>query len=258
MSTMLISQFAEHTGVPATTLRFYESAGLAPAGRTDSGYRVYGDRDVDRVAFIQTAKHVGLPLGEIRELLAVWEHDPCAEVRAQLRPKMAARLDEAATRTAELAAFTDTLRHALAQLDDLPDRAEPCDAGCGFLAPQPRTQVVDPPFAAPGAAITVPVDPPIACSLDAADHGERVHRWQQVLVDVVREPGPADVRLRLPIDRVGALAELAAAEQHCCPFYEFDLHLRGTEVILDVGAPAAAAEMVRALFGDGTSAPPAR
>ncbi len=80
---MLISQFAEHTGVPATTLRYYESAGLVPAERTDSGYRIYGERDVDRVAFIQAAKHVGLPLGEIRELLAVWgarslRRGPCA------------------------------------------------------------------------------------------------------------------------------------------------------------------------------------
>ncbi|WP_420880730.1 MerR family transcriptional regulator [Rhodococcus sp. (in: high G+C Gram-positive bacteria)] len=257
---MLISQFAEHTGVPATTLRYYESAGLVPAERTDSGYRIYGERDVDRVAFIQAAKHVGLPLGEIRELLTVWEHDPCAEVRAQLRPKMAARLDEATTRTAELTAFTDTLRAALAQLDDLPDRAEPCDAGCGFLAPQPRSELVDRPFAPSHAAITVQTGPPIACSLGAADHEERVHRWQQVLAGGVREPGPGDVRLRLPLDRVGALAELAAAEQQCCPFYDFHLHLRGSEVVFDVAAPAEAAAMVRELFGDttSTSAAPAR
>ena len=217
---MLISQFAQHTGVPATTLRYYESAGLVPAERTDSGYRIYGERDVDRVAFIQAAKHVGLPF----------------------------------------TAFTDTLRAALAQLDDLPDRAEPCDAGCGFLAPQPRSLVVDLPFAPSRAAITVQTGPPIACSLGAADHEERVHRWQQVLAGGVREPGPADVRLRLPLDRVGALAELAAAEQQCCPFYDFHLHLRGSEVVFDVAAPAEAAAMVRELFGDttSTSAAPAR
>ncbi|WAL49784.1 MerR family DNA-binding protein [Rhodococcus pyridinivorans] len=66
-------------------------------------------------------------MDEIRELLAVWEHQPCADVRAQLRPKMAAHLNETATRTAELTALSATLSKALAQLDDLPDRAEPCD-----------------------------------------------------------------------------------------------------------------------------------
>ncbi|WP_345128150.1 MerR family transcriptional regulator, partial [Streptomyces chiangmaiensis] len=43
MTTYRISQLAEHSGVPASTLRFYETAGLLPAERTASGYRVYGE-----------------------------------------------------------------------------------------------------------------------------------------------------------------------------------------------------------------------
>lgn len=50
MSTMRISQF----GVPATTLRFYETAGL-PAGRTPAGYRTYGADALERLAFITAA-----------------------------------------------------------------------------------------------------------------------------------------------------------------------------------------------------------
>ena len=45
VDTMRISQLATRTGVPATTLRYYESAGLLPAGRTAAGYRVYGQED---------------------------------------------------------------------------------------------------------------------------------------------------------------------------------------------------------------------
>jgi DNA-binding transcriptional MerR regulator len=69
MSTMRISQLAERTGVPATTLRFYETAGLLPAERTRSGYRVYGEEAVERLAFIGAAEGLGLPLEEIAELL---------------------------------------------------------------------------------------------------------------------------------------------------------------------------------------------
>ncbi|WP_416316268.1 MerR family DNA-binding transcriptional regulator [Streptomyces sp. S584] len=36
---MRISQLAERSGVPATTLRFYEGVGLLPADRTPAGYR---------------------------------------------------------------------------------------------------------------------------------------------------------------------------------------------------------------------------
>ncbi len=57
---MRISQLAERSGVPATTLRFYESAGLLSADRTPAGYRMYGEDAVDRLAFIGAAKHLGL------------------------------------------------------------------------------------------------------------------------------------------------------------------------------------------------------
>ncbi|MEU1301314.1 MerR family transcriptional regulator [Streptomyces shenzhenensis] len=83
---MRISQLAERSGVPATTLRFYEGSGLLPAGRTASGYRVYGEEAVQRLAFINTAKHLGLPLEGVGELLSVWEAASCRDVKADLRP----------------------------------------------------------------------------------------------------------------------------------------------------------------------------
>jgi DNA-binding transcriptional MerR regulator len=47
---MRISQLAERSGVPATTLRFYENAGLISAERTPSGYRSFGDEAMHRLA----------------------------------------------------------------------------------------------------------------------------------------------------------------------------------------------------------------
>ena len=73
MSTYRISQLAERTGVPATTLRFYEQSGLLPAGRTPAGYRVYDETAVDQLAFINSGKMMGLALDEIGELLQVWQ-----------------------------------------------------------------------------------------------------------------------------------------------------------------------------------------
>ncbi|MGA6160644.1 MerR family transcriptional regulator [Stenotrophomonas sp. NPDC087984] len=53
---MRISQLAERTGVPATTLRFYDDAGLLSAGRSPIGYRLYGEDAVARLTFIGAAK----------------------------------------------------------------------------------------------------------------------------------------------------------------------------------------------------------
>ncbi|MFF8422236.1 MerR family DNA-binding protein [Streptomyces sp. NPDC015680] len=68
-----------------------------------------------RLAFIGEAEHLGLPLEEIGALIAMWEAGACADVKA---PRVAASLDEAEQRTAELAAFTATLHTAL-DLEDL-------------------------------------------------------------------------------------------------------------------------------------------
>jgi DNA-binding transcriptional MerR regulator len=249
MSAMRISQLAASCGVPASTLRFYESVGLLPAERTASGYRVYGQDAVERLAFIGAAKHLGLPLEEIAELLDVWQSGACAEVKADLRPRITARLAEAEARGAELAAFTTSLHAALEHLDALPDRAERCDPRCGFLAHSPAAGPVD-----------VPLSPtrlpeterwrtaPVACTLDPDDLRERANQWREATAGAARTTIERGVRLTLPAERTVALAALAAAEQHCCPFFDFRLHLDAPLVYLEARAPADAADLLDQLF----------
>jgi len=249
MATSLrISQLAARSGLPATTLRFYESVGLLPAQRTPAGYRVYGEDSMDRLTFIGAAKHLGLPLEEIAELLAVWDTGSCTQVRANLRPRVADRIADAEARIAELAAFRTALHQALAHLDALPDRDSRCDPACGFLAP------------APGAVSTFPPGrktaerwrtAPVACSLTRDSLGERTAQWQALLAGALPEPIPDGMRLSMPADRVTAVATLAAAEQHCCPFFDFRLHLDGDQLHLEVRAPAAGSALLTELFSVG-------
>jgi DNA-binding transcriptional MerR regulator len=231
MTTMRISQLAERSGVPATTLRYYESAGLLSADRTPSGYRTYGEDAVTRLAFISSAKHLGLPLEEIGELLTVWESGACADVKADLRPRVAARLTESEQRLTELEAFTRSLHDVLHHLDALPDRADPCDTECGFPSGPPE-----------------PEEPAVACSLGGEGMAERVAEWRTVVDGARPVEIPGGVRVTLPVEKVGAVAELAAAEQRCCPFFDFRLHLEGEVFRLEVRAPAAASGLVNELF----------
>jgi DNA-binding transcriptional MerR regulator len=127
--------------VPASTLRFYEQAGLLPAERTGSGYRVYGEEAVTRLEFIASAKHLGLPLEEIRELLGAWEQGVCAEVRERLRPSVAARIAEAEQRIAELTAFAAHLAVVHEQLGG-PAPVVVCGPGCGCVAQPPPGPVM--------------------------------------------------------------------------------------------------------------------
>ena len=70
---MNIGQAAAASGVSAKMLRYYEATGLIPkAGRTDAGYRTYGEADVNTLRFIRRARDLGLPIERIKLLVGLW------------------------------------------------------------------------------------------------------------------------------------------------------------------------------------------
>src|SRR5580693_637472 len=104
--TYRISEVAERTGFSPPTIRYYEQIGVVPAPpRRESGYRVYDDRGLDRLAFVARAKQLGLPLDEVRELSAIWDRDDCGPVQERMAAFVAARLAETQDRVADLVAF---------------------------------------------------------------------------------------------------------------------------------------------------------
>ena len=58
-----IQKLAHLSGVSTRTLRYYDQIGLlAPARRMESGYRVYGDKEVDALQQILFYRELGLEL----------------------------------------------------------------------------------------------------------------------------------------------------------------------------------------------------
>ena len=237
-----ISQLANRAGLRPSALRFYEQAGLLPAQRSASGYRLYGEDAVERLGFISSGKHLGLPLTEIRELLEVWEDGLCVDVRR--RPMLLARIEATEQRSAELAAFTARLRQALAEIDG-PPRPGRCDPGCGFLEPHHDPTPVPITLSRPE-----PQSGPEACTLTGPAQAERLHQWRQLLARTQhREAIDGGLRILLPATLTGPAAELAAAEQRCCPFFDFTLHLAGGGLQLEVRAPNHATPLLADVFG---------
>lgn len=80
---MRIGEFAEASGVPAKTIRYYESVGLLPQPRRlENGYRDYEESATRRLEFIRSAQAIGLSLGEIRGVLDFRDRGsvPCTHV----------------------------------------------------------------------------------------------------------------------------------------------------------------------------------
>ena len=128
MARFTIGTLAAAAGVKRDTVRYYERTGLLPApDRSASGYRLYGDIELERIRFIRTAQHLGFTLAEISTLLALRasESARAADVLCVTESKIA----EAKGRIVQL----EAIQTALQQLAD----ACPVDApvtDCPILA----------------------------------------------------------------------------------------------------------------------------
>lgn len=127
-----IGQLASAAGIPTSTVRFYERAGLLrPSGRSGANYRLYDGAALARLRFIRAALDSGFTVRDIAALLPLWDRNPCqcpAEVREAVRALVAERLGEVRLRLEELACVRDALSSLLDKC-----RAAQGPTGCPVL-----------------------------------------------------------------------------------------------------------------------------
>ncbi len=83
-----VQKLASLAGVSARTLRYYDEIGiLEPARINSSGYRIYGEKEVDMLQQILFYREMGLSLEEIREIVTGPGFD-MAEALAEHRSKL--------------------------------------------------------------------------------------------------------------------------------------------------------------------------
>lgn len=247
MSTYTIGEAADRTGFTTSALRYYEGIGLvAPAARTDAGYRVYDDHTLARLAFIARAKQLGCSLEEITDLVKIWDRERCDPVQRRFHDLVTTKIADAHAQIAELTQLTVQLQSAATQLAG-PAIDGPCDDNCACVTE---------PAPAADAMVTLtakPEAPLIACTLDARSMPARLADWHAVLAHVRARSTAADRTLRVEFGDTLPLAQLAtlvAAEQQCCAFFSFAITIDHRGVALEVSAPEGTETIVASLFGE--------
>lgn len=98
-----IGAVARLAGISIRTLHHYDEIGLlTPGGRSDSGYRLYEDRDLERLQQVLLLRELGMGLDEIGRVL----DDPAYDRLEALRQQRT-RLEQSRKRTTRLIAAVD-------------------------------------------------------------------------------------------------------------------------------------------------------
>jgi len=82
---MTVSKLASLCGLSRTSVLYYESQGLLkPELRTDSNYRVYGEREMNTLRQIRLYRSMGMSVREIRSVLSGRDNDVASALKRRL------------------------------------------------------------------------------------------------------------------------------------------------------------------------------
>jgi DNA-binding transcriptional MerR regulator len=119
-----IGEMARLVGLSAQTIRNYEQQRLLkPLTRSEAGqHRLYGQEQVARLRFIKQTNLAGLPLAEVKELLALVAQGERGEDIPRLKEVLEEKIQETERRTEELQAFRDSLLHYRRRFEQREDK----------------------------------------------------------------------------------------------------------------------------------------
>ncbi len=71
-----IKELSELTGISIRALRYYDEIGLfIPSERSEAGYRLYDDKDLEKLKMILFLKELDIPLNIIKDVVTIKNHD---------------------------------------------------------------------------------------------------------------------------------------------------------------------------------------
>lgn len=112
-----ITDLSTEFGVTARALRFYEDEGLIAPARKGLA-RVYSKRDRGRLAWILRGKRVGFSLGEIREMIDLYDTDGGPELQRKVA------VENCQTRIDLLQRQKDDINSAIAEIEQFIESVE--------------------------------------------------------------------------------------------------------------------------------------
>lgn len=122
-----IGNVAECVGLSLRTVRYYEEAGLVrPSARTNGGFRLYSEDDVERLLAVKRMKPLALSIGEMGELLGLLKRSTTPELLHE--GELAFVVDSLRRYAEQTSASIDRLERELGDAQTLAGRIGECNA----------------------------------------------------------------------------------------------------------------------------------
>ncbi|MFN9610597.1 MAG: MerR family transcriptional regulator [bacterium] len=89
-TALKIGDVSRRSGLPVKTIRFYSEEGLIhPSGRSEGGYRLYGEDVFAELTLIRTLKAMEISLEDVRQILGARRSGlcTCASLQERIRRK---------------------------------------------------------------------------------------------------------------------------------------------------------------------------
>ena len=124
-NTYRIGEIAAKLGLSPRSIRYYEEVGILKPTRSDGGFRLYTERDLNTIRMVLRFKDLGMALEEIRTLVGPRKGAADARTIATLRKALLLRRKDFEERI-------DKYREGIEQIDAVIDQLSRC-GHCGMV-----------------------------------------------------------------------------------------------------------------------------
>ncbi len=111
-----IGEMSKRTGIPITTIRYYEKVGLLPAPeRLESGYRLYNRRHLERINFLKNTRKLGFSQQRTKALVSLLENPNRASEK--VKASVQSQLEEIREKRRLIQNIEDQLKQIIVKCD---------------------------------------------------------------------------------------------------------------------------------------------
>jgi DNA-binding transcriptional MerR regulator len=129
---MRVNEVAQRLDVTPDTVRYYTRIGLLnPSKSNDNGYKNYSNSDLQRLAFILKARHLGFTVAEIEDIVDMSDkgHSPCTQVRGILET----HISETKQKITDLQKLLGEMTQAAVVWQEMPDGVPDGNVICDLI-----------------------------------------------------------------------------------------------------------------------------